>query len=73
MSWAGARVGVGTRFRYDGETVEVVELAITVNGNEAVLKNGRGKLLRLAVKELLLIETGIPIASSPPVMSRVVV
>ena len=42
-------MGVGTRFRYDGETVEVVELAITANGNEAVLK-----LLRLAVKELLL-------------------
>ncbi|CAM5346613.1 helix-turn-helix domain-containing protein [Streptomyces hirsutus] len=47
-------MGVGTRFRYDGETVELVELAITANGNEAVLKNGRGKLLRLAVKELLL-------------------
>ncbi|MEU7148188.1 helix-turn-helix domain-containing protein [Streptomyces sp. NPDC045456] len=54
MSWAGVRVGVGTRFRYDGETVELIELAITANGNEAVLKNGRGKLLRLAVKELLL-------------------
>lgn len=24
MSRAAARVGVGTRFRYDGETVEVV-------------------------------------------------
>lgn len=29
MSRAAARVGVGTRFRYDGETVEVVEAAAT--------------------------------------------
>ena len=29
MSRAGARVGVGTHFRYDGETVEVVEMAAT--------------------------------------------
>lgn len=29
-------------------------MAITSRGNEAVLKDGRGKLTRLAVKELLL-------------------
>jgi hypothetical protein len=29
----GARVGVGTRFRYYGETVEVIEMAITATGN----------------------------------------
>ncbi|WJY42909.1 Mu transposase C-terminal domain-containing protein [Streptomyces sp. P9-2B-2] len=53
MSRAGARVGVGTRFRYDGETVEVVEMAATTAGNEVVLKDGRGRLLRLSLKELL--------------------
>ncbi|MFI9546778.1 helix-turn-helix domain-containing protein [Streptomyces sp. NPDC052016] len=67
MSWAGTRVGVGTRFRYDGETVEVIELAITSNGNEAVLKDGRGKLIRLGVKELLLSDRArvIPEGSGP--------
>ena len=39
MSSAGVRVGVGTRFRFDGETVEVIEMAITAAGNEAVLKD----------------------------------
>ncbi|MFE3429432.1 transposase [Streptomyces sp. NPDC059171] len=53
MSRAAARVGVGTRFRYDGETVEVVEMAATTAGNEVVLKDGQGRLLRLSLKELL--------------------
>ncbi|KUM75546.1 helix-turn-helix domain-containing protein [Streptomyces griseorubiginosus] len=53
MSRAGARVGVGTRFCYDGETVEVVEMAATTAGNEVVLKDARGRLLRLSLKELL--------------------
>lgn len=44
----------GTRFSYDGEAVEVVELASTRAGGEMVLKDGRGRLLRLAIKELLL-------------------
>jgi transposase-like protein len=58
-------VGVGTRFRYDGETVEVIELAITSNGNEAVLKDGRGKLIRLGVKELLLSDRARVIPEGP--------
>lgn len=53
MSGAGARVGVGTRFRYDGETVEVVEMAATTAGNEVVLKDGQGRVMRLTLKELL--------------------
>ncbi|WP_405985496.1 helix-turn-helix domain-containing protein [Streptomyces sp. NBC_00872] len=53
MSRAGARVGVGTRFCYDGETVEVVEMAATTAGNEVVLKDAHGRLLRLSLKELL--------------------
>ncbi|MFJ2263657.1 helix-turn-helix domain-containing protein [Streptomyces sp. NPDC087844] len=53
MSRAGARVGVGSRFRYDGETVEVIEMAATTAGNEVVLQDGRGRLLRLSLKELL--------------------
>ncbi|MEU8728937.1 helix-turn-helix domain-containing protein [Streptomyces tendae] len=53
MSRAATRVGVGTRFRYDGESVEVVEMAATTAGNEVVLKDGHGRLLRLSLKELL--------------------
>ncbi|MFI2507905.1 transposase [Streptomyces sp. NPDC018972] len=53
MSGAATRVGIGTHFRYDGETVEVVEMVATAAGNEVVLKNGRGGLLRVSLKELL--------------------
>lgn len=52
MSRAAARVGVGTRFRYDGETAEVVEMAANTAGSEVVLKDGQGRLLRLPLKEL---------------------
>ena len=36
MSGAGVRVGVGTRFAYDGEVVEVVEMLATTAGNEVL-------------------------------------
>ena len=65
MSSAGVRVGVGTRFRYDGETVEVIEMAITATGNEVVLKDHRGRVMRLAVKELLLSDRAQVIPDSP--------
>ncbi len=65
MTWAGARVGVGTRFRYDGETVEVIELVAAASGNEVVLKDGWGKLLRVALKELLLSERARVIPDGP--------
>ncbi|WP_246111641.1 hypothetical protein [Streptomyces hawaiiensis] len=61
MSGAGARVGVGTRFRYDGETVEVVEMAATTAGNEVVLKDSRGRVRRLALKELLFTDRAVVI------------
>ncbi|MEU0442374.1 TnsA-like heteromeric transposase endonuclease subunit, partial [Streptomyces sp. NPDC006186] len=41
---AAARVGVGTRFRYDGETVEVVEMAATTAGNERPCRTSPAKL-----------------------------
>jgi hypothetical protein len=53
VSSAHGRVGVGTRFRYDGEAVEVVEMMATAAGNEVVLRNDRGQVRRLALKELL--------------------
>ena len=65
MSSAGVRVGVGTRFRYDGETVEVIEMAITATGNELVLKDRHGRVMRLAVKELLLSDRAQVIPDRP--------
>jgi transposase InsO family protein len=65
LSGAGVRVGVGTRFRYDGETVEVIEMAITATGNEVVLKDHHGRVMRLAVKELLLSDRAQVIPYSP--------
>ncbi|GGP98594.1 hypothetical protein GCM10010215_25350 [Streptomyces virginiae] len=67
MSRAGARVGVSTYFRYDGETVEVVEMAATTAGNEVALKDSRGRILRLSLKELLFSDRAavIPNESGP--------
>jgi hypothetical protein len=58
-------VGVGTRFRYDGETVEVIKMAITATGNEVVLKDQHGRVMRLAVSELLLSDRAQVIPDSP--------
>jgi transposase InsO family protein len=65
MNRASVRVGVGTRFRYDGETVEVIEMAITATGNEVVLRDHHGRLMRLAVRELLLSDRAQVIPDGP--------
>ncbi|MFD7497793.1 helix-turn-helix domain-containing protein [Streptomyces sp. NPDC059832] len=65
MSRAGARVGVGTHFRYDGETVEVVEMAATTAGNEVVLKDHHGRILRLSLRELLFSDRATLIPEGP--------
>ncbi|WP_232661235.1 Mu transposase C-terminal domain-containing protein [Pseudonocardia sp. TRM90224] len=65
MSRAAVRVKVGTRFSYDGETAEVVEMAVSPAGNEVVLKDGRGQLLRLSLKELLLSDRAAIIPDEP--------
>ncbi|WP_235614533.1 hypothetical protein [Streptomyces ambofaciens] len=53
MSGAGTRLGVGTRFRLDGEAVEVVEFASLATGIEVTLKDARDRLVRMSVRELL--------------------
>lgn len=65
MSGAGVRVGVSTRFRYDGESVEVVEMAASTAGNEVVLKDGRGQIRRLTLKELLFSDRAEVIPDQP--------
>lgn len=51
---ARVRLAVGTSLTYDGEAVEIVEIHPTAHGNEVVLKNSSGRMVRrVAVKELL--------------------
>ena len=50
MSGAATRVGVGTRFIYDGEIVEVIEMMATAASNEVVLRTKtNGQIRRIAV------------------------
>jgi hypothetical protein len=53
MPGYGVRVGVGTKFVYDGELVEVVESVATAAGNEVVLRDQRGRAFRMSLKELM--------------------
>ncbi|WP_100515235.1 Mu transposase C-terminal domain-containing protein [Mycobacteroides abscessus] len=54
MSTAGVPVGVGTRFLYDGEMVEITEMHPGPAGLQAILRSRRTRqVLRLPVKELL--------------------
>ncbi|WP_406140982.1 hypothetical protein [Streptomyces sp. NBC_01089] len=53
MNGAGTRLGVGTCFRLDGETVEFVEFASLATGMEVILKDARDRLIRMSVRELL--------------------
>ncbi|MER6101307.1 hypothetical protein ABT115_02925 [Streptomyces sp. NPDC001832] len=46
-------MGIGTHFRLAGETVEVVEFASLATGMEVVLKDGRDRLSRMSLRELL--------------------
>lgn len=66
MSGAAVRLGVGSRFCYDGEVVEIVELLATTAGNEVVLKNATGqRIVRVSVRELLASEQARVIPESP--------
>jgi hypothetical protein len=67
MSGGVVRLGVGSRLVYDGEAVEVIEMVATAVGNEVVLKDRLGRMLRVAVKELLLSERDrvVPDGSGP--------
>jgi hypothetical protein len=54
MKRAGVRVGVGTRFTYDGEIVEVVEMHPVRGAPEVVTRDLRTEAVRrFAVDELM--------------------
>ena len=54
MSTGAVRVGVGTRFLYDGEVVEITEMHASAACLQAVLRNVRTQhVQRMAINELL--------------------
>ncbi|MFD9047227.1 Mu transposase C-terminal domain-containing protein [Streptomyces zaomyceticus] len=50
---ASVRVGVGTRLKYDGELVVIVEMFGSASGNEVLVRDGIGRRRRLALREVL--------------------
>jgi transposase InsO family protein len=57
MSWAGVQVGVGTKFAYDGEIIEIVETHAVDGDVEVLTKDLRGEAVRrFALRELMLSE-----------------
>jgi hypothetical protein len=67
MTGSSIRVGVGTRFLYDGDPFEVVDMQATTAGNELVLRGMRGRrdLLRVSLRELLTSERARVIPDLP--------
>jgi transposase InsO family protein len=65
LTGAAVRVGVGTRFQFDGEVVTVVEFAATTAGNEVALKDGRGRMTRISLRELLFSDRAAVIPEAP--------
>lgn len=53
MTGSGVRLGVGTQLWFDGEGVEVVQVAASGAGLEVAVRDGRGRYSRIAVRELL--------------------
>jgi hypothetical protein len=65
MGKAGVRVGVGTRFAYDGEVVTVVEMFASAHGNELLVRDGRDRRFRLSLREALASGRGRVIPDGP--------
>ncbi|MFJ1610715.1 transposase [Streptomyces sp. NPDC088253] len=65
MSAGSVRLGVGARLLYDGEAVEIIEMAATMTGNEVVLKDRLGRIFRVSVKELLFSDRAQVVADGP--------
>ena len=57
MTFAGVRVGLGARFLYDGEIIEVVELHAVHGTPEALIREARSdSVRRIAMNELMFTE-----------------
>ncbi len=55
----------GTRFQYDGEVMTVEEMTNAGSGVEALLKDGRGRRLRVSLRDLLASGRGRVIPDGP--------
>ena len=54
MKHAGVRVGTGTRFIYDGEVIEIVEMHPVAGMSEVLTRDLRGDTVRrFALDELM--------------------
>ncbi|MGW5939675.1 TnsA-like heteromeric transposase endonuclease subunit [Streptomyces celluloflavus] len=65
MRGAAVRVGVGTRFHYDGEVVVVEEMFGAATGNEVLVRDGRDRRFRLSLREVLASGRARVIADDP--------
>jgi len=68
MSFAGVRVGTGTRFIYDGEVIEVVELHVVHGSPEVLAREVRTEVVRrVALNELMFSPRARLLSDSPAV------
>jgi hypothetical protein len=67
MSQTGVRLGIGTKFTYDGETAEIIEMH-TVGGTlEVIAKDLRTQTVRRLGLQELLKPGGVTVLSLPDV------
>jgi transposase InsO family protein len=59
------RLGIGTRLVYDGEVVTVEQLFGSAAGCEVLARDGRGRPLRLSLRELLTAERARVVPAKP--------
>jgi hypothetical protein len=70
MTGAGVRVGVGSRFTYDGEIIEIVEMHTVDGAAEAMARDLRADTVRrYALSELMFSERARPLADDLQPMS----
>ena len=65
MSSGAVRIQIGTRFIFDGEVAEVVELMAVRSGVNVVLRASRGGLVTVALRELMTSERVRVVPSEP--------
>ena len=70
MSFAGVRIGTGTRFVYDGEVIEVVEIHAVNGPPEVLAREVRTEVVRrIALNELMFSSRARLLSDSPMIAS----
>ena len=70
MSFAGVRVGTGTRFVYDGEVIEVVELHALQGMPEVLVREVRTEVVRRIILNELMFSPRARLLSDSPAVTR---